>query len=103
MKANVFRSPSARIDEAKIIDYFIAQHAHDVAIRVADAMEATLESIADFPGLGHPWELTPSSRVQVRWRPVSGFDRFLVFYQETTRGVTVIRVLHASQDIEHSL
>jgi toxin ParE1/3/4 len=44
----------------------------------------------------------PSLRRVRRW-PVSGFERWLIFYLPRRDGVDIVRVLHGARDIERAI
>ncbi len=54
--------------------------------------------LADMPGMGAPRE--HGGLKGLRMWPVRGFERHLIFYRPIEDGIEVIRVLHASRDLE---
>lgn len=73
----------------------------DAALRFLDAAEATKDQLAQNPELGTacPTEKYPRLR---RWT-ISGFKRYLYFYEASTDRVIVVRVLHSSRDLPEAL
>jgi toxin ParE1/3/4 len=59
--------------------------------------------IADMPAAGSPWESADPALAGVRYWPVRGFRHYIIFYRAVRRGIEVIRVLHAAQDVEQIL
>ncbi len=99
MKPTVIHKPQARID---LLDcgHHIAKDDLDAAIRFIDAFDETVEDLARMPGLGNPWESARPQFRSMRWRPVKGFPKHLIFYREIDDGIEVIRVCHGSRDLE---
>lgn len=81
---------------------FLARSSVAAARRFYRAVRETFERLAGMPGLGSPWESDCSELAGVRVFPIQGFGSDLVFYRplESGDGVEVIRILHASRDIE---
>ena len=75
---------------------FIAEEAsEDRALRVLEKFLEAFELLADTPGIGfHRPHLTGP---ELRWWPVF---RFLVVYDPETTPLTVMRVLHSSQNLD---
>src|SRR2546422_504494 len=86
-----------------IIDYFDNVHAQDVALRLLDALDETIDFIEEFPDLGSPWESSKPRRPGLRFRLIKGFENYMVLYRRDDDRVLILRVLHCSQDIEELL
>jgi toxin ParE1/3/4 len=90
-------SPRAETDIQEIIDY-IAQDSPAAAIRVLNELEAAMDLLASFPGIGHP-------RADVRnpdYRFWNVFN-YVVAYRTLKREVTIVRVVHGHRDISNLL
>lgn len=75
----------------------------EIAERYIDAVEATLLFIEKESGVGSPCQfLHPRLHGLRRW-PVSGFENYLLFYQETKEGILLLYVFHGHQDIDFIL
>lgn len=75
---------------------FIAEQAgQNRALGVLEKFEQAFELLSETPGIGfHRPHLTGPD---LRWWPVF---RFLVIYDPESKPLTVLRVLHGSQDLE---
>lgn len=63
------------------------------------AYYATVDEIANSPGLGSPWPTTRKRINNLRYWPVQGFKHILIFYRESQGELVVMRVLHSRQNI----
>ena len=52
----IVHASSSWRDQKRIIDYFVAVHAEDAALRFLQALDETIAGISEFPDLGNPWE-----------------------------------------------
>jgi toxin ParE1/3/4 len=102
MPGGVRKSPAAQGD---LLEHFVYLGRFNVPVarRFLRAAEWTMVRIARMPEAGSPWETTHGALGGVRYWPVRGFKNYLIFYRVTVGGIAVIRVLHAAQDIEHTL
>lgn len=96
MKRFIF-TPRARHDVNDIWDY-IADDNIAAADRVLDALHNAMVKLAKSPGIGH-WreELTDKRH---RFFPVYSY---LIVYRHETKPLQIIRVLHASRDVQSIL
>jgi plasmid stabilization system protein ParE len=97
------RTSSFWRDLKSTLDYFDEVRAEDVALRFLDALDATIDFIEEFPDLGSSWESSKPRHSGLRFRLVKGFDKHVVLYRRDAEYVHVLRVIHASQDIESLL
>jgi antitoxin ParD1/3/4/toxin ParE1/3/4 len=90
-------TPRAKQDVNDIWDY-IADDSIEAADRLLDALETTMVKLAKSPGIGH-WreELTDKRH---RFFLVSSY---LIVYRQETRPLQIIRILHASRDVQSIL
>jgi toxin ParE1/3/4 len=100
---DVVHASSSWRDQKRIIDYFIDVHAEDAALRFLEALDETIEFIAEYPDLGNPWESPNPKHVGVRYRLVKGFENYVVVFRRHDQHVLILRILHASQNIEEHL
>jgi plasmid stabilization system protein ParE len=78
---------------------FIAKDNAIAATRVMTAVEETFQLLADFPGLGRPIKTKAARIRKLRFRPVLGFEHYLIFYQEIPTGIEIFHVYHAARNI----
>jgi toxin ParE1/3/4 len=85
--------PRARIDISEIWEY-IAEDSEAQADIFVDRLAAKFELLAGRPELGRTRD---ELILQLRSFP---FERYIIFYRATSRGIEVIRVLHGARDVE---
>ena len=85
--------PQARIDMAGIWAY-IAQDSEPQADKFIDRIDKQLAKLALQPAIRR---LRNELVENLRSFP---FERYLLFYQITTEGIDVVRVLHSARDID---
>lgn len=89
---------AARNDLIDHFDFLEAEAGLGVATKFLDEVEASLAILATQPGMGAPLSFRDSRLAGLRkWR-VNTFDNVLIFYLPMADGISVVRVLHASQD-----
>ncbi len=97
MNGRVVRHPRALEDISEQARY-IADDNPAAAERFVEAAEQAFAMLADMPGMGTPRDY---GRIEgLRMWPVRGFQRHLIFYRPIEGGIEVVRVLHASRDLE---
>jgi toxin ParE1/3/4 len=91
--------PRADLD---VIDSFSYLAGRDPALarKFLDAVEAALAKVQSSPDSGHRY--LRSGREDEGWRylRIPGFKKYLVFYRLTDIEIEVVRVVHASRDLE---
>ncbi len=97
MSGRIVRHPRTRQDISEQARY-IADDNPAAAERFVAAVEQAFAMLADMPGMGAPRE--HGGLKGLRMWPVRGFERHLIFYRPIEDGIEVIRVLHASRDLE---
>jgi toxin ParE1/3/4 len=96
--ATVHKRASAKRDLVAHYVY-LGEHADfETAERFLANASASFTDVSRNPGMGAPLSLRSPKRAGLRkWR-VSGFEKFLIFYLPRPDGVSIVRVLHATQD-----
>lgn len=79
--------------------YFGEAGSVDLAERFADAVAATCELLAKWPGSGEAYEAPPDRMRGLRLFPVQEFEKYLLFYLPSGEGIEVVRVLHQARDV----
>ncbi len=78
----------------------IAEDNLDAAERFLVAAEESFERLASMPLIGQACEFRgPRAQGLRRWQ-VRGFENYLIFYRPEEDGVTIVRVIYGSRDIE---
>ena len=90
-------TPSAQRDVNDIWDY-IANDSVEAADRVLDALESAMIKLAKNPGVGH-WREELADK---RHRFVLVYS-YLIVYRHEAKPLQIIRVLHASRDVQSTL
>jgi toxin ParE1/3/4 len=91
--------PAAERDVDATADYYASEGDPDVALRFLNAVEEAFRHIVAFPEAGSPVSTFNPRLAGLRFWPVSGFERHLVFYVSEPKRVDVLRVLHGARDL----
>jgi len=78
---------------------YIARDNPGAALRFLDALERSLLTISEQPGIGSPRYARLPALDGLRMWVVPDFENYLVFYVERAHFVDVVRILHAARDI----
>lgn len=85
------------------LSFYIAQDDMAAADRFLDACAASFERLTQMPYIGVERKFRNPRLDGVRMWFVQGFEKHLIFYRVTDDTVEIIRVLHATRDIEGTL
>jgi plasmid stabilization system protein ParE len=96
----IVRTSSFWRDLKGLIDYFDRVQAQGAAVRLIDAVDETIDGIAEFPDLGSPWESSRPRPESVRWRLVKGFENYLVLYHRDGERIYVRHVVDGRRNLE---
>jgi toxin ParE1/3/4 len=99
MSRLIHKLPQARRDLVEIADYLAPDNLAQ-ADRFLAASNKTFEFLASMPEIGGQWESENPAFAGLRVWPLRGFKKHLVFYRSTADSIEIVRVLHASRDIE---
>ena len=91
---------SSDLDEQAL---FIAQDNQPAAYQLYEACEHTLSKLAKMPQMGQKYQTTKKQLVGIRFFPISGFEKHLIFYIYHKDRIDVVRILYASRDINKIL
>lgn len=83
--------------------FHISKDNLDAALRLYDAAEETYRMLSEQPKMGEPY---PSQNIllsNIRFFPIKGFKKYLVFYRPKGKEIEIIRVLHGSRNIKKIL
>ena len=69
-----------------------------MAWRFADAVDAMIEMLCQNPELGERLHADPTG--QIRYRTISGFKNYLIFYRQQDSQLQILRILHGARDYE---
>ena len=99
MSASVVRTARADRDVVEI-GLFIAEDSIEAADRFLEAVETTFLALAEMPRMGALRTFRNPRFAGVRMWRVKDFEKYLIFYRPMKDGIAVLRVIHASRDIE---
>jgi toxin ParE1/3/4 len=94
----IIKRPAAKLDLIEQAD-FIAQDNLEAALRFLDAVEKTFAQLARLPRIGKSRKVKSRVFSNVRQFPITGFEKYLVFYRPIEGGIEVLRVLHGARDL----
>ena len=90
-------SEDAEWDMADIVSYF-DERSDGISERFHQAVNETVEMLCRNPNLGE--RLSTDSSGQIRFRTISGFKNYLIFYRQVDTVLEILRVLHGARDYE---
>jgi toxin ParE1/3/4 len=99
MKAIVRRRHRARQDLIEIFRDLAREASLRTARRFLAQAEATFGKLADMPGMGTRYEPETLAFPEIRFFPISRFEKYLAFYTPIIGGIDIVRVLHGARDI----
>ena len=97
MTLSVYVTPEAKRN-ADDITLYLAERNEVAAWRFADAVDAMIEMLCQNPELGERLHADPIG--QIRYRTISGFKNYLIFYRRVDSVLEIIRILHGARDYE---
>ena len=95
--------PLAEADTDSAADYYAREAGLDNALRFLDALDRAYERLRRHPCIGAEVRPSRARLTGLRFWPVPGFERYLVFYLPSSDLVEVIRVLHTARDLSELL
>ncbi len=96
MKIFVRPKASADLDEQAL---FIARDNARIAYQLYEACEETFNSLAKMPHMGQLYPTAKKRLMGVRFFPIPGFERHLIFYVPRKDHIDVVRILYTTRDI----
>lgn len=99
MTRRINRVPQARRDIVETALYLEEQNP-EAAMRFLAAVEDTLAVLVTMPEIGVARAFGHPRLAGLRWLPVRGFEKHLIFYRQVDEDVVVIRVLRGARDIK---
>ena len=82
---------------------YIAQDKLEAGLRLYECAEKTYQSLADFPEIGKRYRSSDPSLKNIRFFPIKGFSKYLVFYLPIDKGIEIVRVIRQSRNITQIL
>lgn len=93
-------TPLALRDVNEYSEYFEAR-SDSVADRFQNAVRQTVRMLCENPELGERFRFDPTG--QIRFRTVSGFTNYLIFYRRVDTVLEIVRVLHGAMDYDKTV
>ena len=94
----VYRRLAARRDLISHYVYLFENAGEAVADRFLNNAEASFDELLRHPNIGVPLTLRRSELADLRKWQVRDFDNFLIFYQQRSKDISIVRVMHAAQN-----
>lgn len=91
--------PEADRDTDLAADFYVHEANVDVALQFLAAVGLAYERLAEHPHIGTSVKAFEPRLAELRFRPVPGFESYLVFYVPSLGVVEVVRVLHGARDL----
>ncbi len=99
MRRVIRRTAQVRHDIIDIYRYVHAQRPH-AAEKVFDAIERSIRSLLDAPGIGRYWS-SPDPRLEgLRVTTVRPYRNYLIFFRVVPDGIEVFRVVHGARELQ---
>ena len=95
--------PQADADLDGLTEYYAAMVGTELAYRFLDCVESTLRQISQYPASGSPVRPDIDRLEGLRYVPVHGFPRILIFYKDAEDHLDVGRVIHGFRDLDEAL
>lgn len=91
----IIRFPQALSD---LVDaaMFIAEDDFEVADRVFDAFEESIEIIRQNPQIGVSRKFRDHRDIRMWF--LRGFEKYLIFYTEDAEEIAILRIIHSARD-----
>lgn len=87
---------SSDLDEQAL---FIAHDNLPAAYQLYEACEQTLNKLAKMPRMGQHYPTREKQLIGIRFFPISGFEKHLIFYIPRKDRIDVLRILYATRDV----
>ena len=98
MKKVRFRPPAWQ-DIQESAEYLAEEASEEIAERFLNAIDELAQRLTGMPQMGVACHFLNHRLRGVRRLPVSGFEKWLVFYQASDSGIEIVRVLRGARDI----
>lgn len=82
---------------------FISQTNLKIGLELYAACEETFAILAKMPHMGQPYSTRKKQLNGIRFFPIAGFERHLIFYIPRKDRIEVVRILYATRDIQRIL
>ena len=99
MNRRILITEDANLDLQEHFSY-LGQNNRDRAFHFFDAARQTFASLARMPGMGQQYESEEEDVVNIHKWTVKGFKNYLIFYRYDDENVEILRIIHATRDLD---
>jgi toxin ParE1/3/4 len=99
MNSQIRRTRQVREDIIRIYRY-LRLRSPDAADRVFDAIQQSIKSLVNTPGIGTYWNSSDPRLQGLRVVTVRRFMNYLIFFRVVRGGVEVFRVIHGARELQ---
>ncbi|WP_309736773.1 type II toxin-antitoxin system RelE/ParE family toxin [Chamaesiphon sp. OTE_75_metabat_556] len=78
---------------------YLSQNNRDSAFEFFDAARQTFAALARMPGVSQQYD-SEEDIVNIRKWAVKGFKKYLIFYRYDDEKLEILRIIHATRDLE---
>jgi len=96
----IIRRPAAKRDLVEHFVFIGETSGVEAAHRFLESANATLEELSRMPEMGALRRFPNPKFADVRMWRMKDFEKHLIFYRPVKDGILLLRVVHASRDIE---
>jgi plasmid stabilization system protein ParE len=95
-------SEAAALSILEQADYYREVAEASLAAQWEAAIDGAIHSLLQLPERGAPCRFLHSELARLRWIPISGFPRHMIFYRydEAESSVLVVQIMHGARDID---
>lgn len=98
MKRIIRRTSQVRGDIISIYRY-IHERSPQAAEHVLDAIERSIRSLVDTPGIGHYWNSPDPQLHGIKVTTVHPYRQYLIFFRASEQGIEVFRIVHGAREL----
>jgi toxin ParE1/3/4 len=83
-------------------NYYSEKADQALALRWEAAVDEAIRSLLRHPNIGSPCRFRSTALAGLRWAPIPGFPKHMIFYRYAAeeKTVFVVQVLHGARDID---
>jgi plasmid stabilization system protein ParE len=94
-------SEAAAVSILEQADYYLQASEGALAQRWEAAVDNAVHSLLDLPERGSPCRFRSPLLMDLRWIPISGFPKHVIFYRylRNEQAVVIVQVLHGARNL----
>lgn len=78
---------------------YVQERSPQSAEKVFDAIQRSINSLLDAPGVGRLWVSRDPRLEELRMTPVRPYRNYLIFFRAVPSGIEVFRVVHGAREL----